>query len=114
MELKISPYLFLLFEEWVNNVSWFADVWLECDGGQMNSVQIATLQGALLEMEKQLMEKERCLFSIREKASQIKTDLGNSLSLETQTASKICVLRLAEYHAGNVGELLHCLGSKIR
>lgn len=111
-EVVISPYAFLLFREWINNNSWFADIWLECDGKINNSAKISEKVGEERRLAGIVSDKENILNTIRNKAREIKTELGNSLNLEKETSNRISILSLEEYNSSNVRDALQYISLK--
>jgi hypothetical protein len=55
--VKVKPFTFLLFREWKNNLSWFAEIWLECDGNDVNHDAIQQLQIQIAEKQTEMTAK---------------------------------------------------------
>jgi len=111
-QIIVKPYLFLFHLESRNGKSWYADVWLECDGAKVNQQQIANKEGTLSACIGSRVQAYEDLQEATNEVENIKTDLDKRHDVDKKLRRIILLLSKDLFTNKDLPEIIQALSAK--
>jgi len=108
VQVNVAPHMFLLFKEWKKNKSWFAEIWLECDGKEVNAEDIKKLSPIIKEKNSELKVLENNKVKLHDHSK----DFNRSIHVTIDNSEKIQIFSMKEFDAQSLQKLLEYLSKQ--
>jgi len=103
--VKLNLPFFPGMMEWKDNLSWFAEIWLEQDGKKVNKDLITICKEKISSVKATKKQIKKSLDEKTETAVNVKTILDKSLIENTKKAENIQILSLIMYNVESIHKL---------
>lgn len=111
-QIIVKPYVFLFHLESRNGKSWYADVWLECDGSKVNAQQISNKEGTLSACIGSRIQAYEDLQDATNEVELIRTDLDKRHEVDKKLRSAILLLSKDLFTGRDLPEIIAVLSAK--
>jgi len=111
-QVIVKPFVFLFARESHNGKSWYADVWLECDGAKVNEQPIANKEGTLSACIGSRVQAYEDLQEATREVEQIKTALDKKHEVDKKIRNAILLLSKDVFTQKDLPTIISVLSAK--